>query len=108
MGFKLVVLWTDWVIFAILVVIALYARRVLRHANLRGVWTKVEDEAGKVRFDLTTPDWSAIVFGAKLTRPAPVGDVPAEALPTDKKDPRIVDLDGDGKLGVTMKAALGR
>ena len=45
MGFKLVVLWTDWVIFAMLIVIALYVRRVLGHANLRGVWTKVMRDA---------------------------------------------------------------
>ena len=55
MGFKLVVLWTDWVIFAMLVVIALYVRRVLGNANLRGVWTKVMRDAPAL--------CAAVVFG---------------------------------------------
>ena len=55
MGFKLVVLWTDWVIFAMLIVIALYVRRVLGNANLRGVWTKVMRDAPAL--------CAAVVFG---------------------------------------------
>jgi peptide/nickel transport system permease protein len=55
MGFKLVVLWTDWVIFAVLVVVALYALRVRRHANLRNVWSKVLRDAPAL--------CAAVVFG---------------------------------------------
>src|SRR5688572_23183730 len=55
MGFKLVVLWTDWVIFAVLVVVALYALRVRRHANLRSVWSKVLRDAPAL--------CAAVVFG---------------------------------------------
>jgi hypothetical protein len=42
----------------------------------------------------------AIVLGAELADPL------TEALPTDKDDERVVDVDGDGKPGVSIKISL--
>jgi hypothetical protein len=64
---------------------------------VEGVWTKEGD-----LYRLKTPAWSAIVFGAELASPL------SDALPTDKDDDRVVDLDDDRKPGVTMKASIGR
>jgi len=45
MGFKLVVLWTDGVIFAVLAAVLWYAWRVQRSPNLRATWYKVLRDA---------------------------------------------------------------
>lgn len=45
MGFKPVVLWTDWVVFALLASLALYARHVRRSPQLRRTWAKVAHDA---------------------------------------------------------------
>jgi hypothetical protein len=71
-------------------------------------WRRRESESGKVTFDLETPEWAAVVFGAELAVPAPIAGTPADPLPAKKDDARLRDLDGDGKVGVTLKASIGR
>jgi peptide/nickel transport system permease protein len=55
MGIKLVPLWTDIVIYAVLIVVVLYARHVSRSPQLRNTWAKVAHDAPAL--------CAALVFG---------------------------------------------
>ena len=45
MGFKIVILWTDVALWALLVAVLAYGRRVLVHEQLRATWRKVGRDA---------------------------------------------------------------
>lgn len=53
------------------------------------------EQDGKLFFQ---QGWQTLVVGARLERP----DAP---LPTSAEDPRVVDADGDGQPGVTVKVS---
>ncbi|RYZ85062.1 MAG: hypothetical protein EOP04_16770 [Proteobacteria bacterium] len=58
----------------------------------------VTTEAGSIKI---ARDSLTQVLGANLVNPA------SDALPTNSKDPRVIDADGDGKPGATTRASFG-
>lgn len=77
--------------------------------------TSISDAATQAIRPPSTPIDVDIVDGRVRIRraatPTPVGivlaDPAVESLPTDPNDPRIVDDDGDGKPGITVKIVVG-
>lgn len=77
--------------------------------------TSISDAATQAIRPPSTPiDVDIVDGGLRIRRaatPTPVGivlaDPAVESLPTDPNDPRIVDDDGDGKPGITVKIVVG-